>query len=292
MSINQSMIDQFKIFEQSMAEQVSAMRKTLGLGEIAPAPVSAKTKKAKKSAKAEEGSVQAEPKEPKAPNAWMTLIADTVTDMKANGWTEWTDVDGNLWNGSRPQTATDAKGQKVSDHVYDGGANDGKPPSHALGGMKRASFLKGQSDPAHTAKSKAYRDGLAEKRSASSVGSAEKEAPVADEPKKKAGRPRKPKAAEALTEPAAATEEFTEVEASTPAATPAKAKKVVMAPKKAKKVDLSFFPWEHAGKTYITNDRGDVIEPEEGVWVGRFNGTTIDESIEEPSDLDGVTMRE
>ena len=288
------MIDQFKTFEQSMTEQLSAMRKTLGLGDIAPAPVSAKTKKSKKP-KAEEPSDSAEPKEPKAPNAWMTLIANTVTDMKSNGWTEWTDVDGKLWNGSRPQTVTDAKGQKVSDHVYDGGEHNGKAPSHALGGMKRASFLKGQNDPAAAAKSKAYRDGLAEKRSASSVGSAEKDAPVADEPKKKAGRPRKPKAAEAAApeaEAPSAEAEFTEVEA-TPAATPVKAKKVVMAPKKAaKKVDLSFFPWEHAGKTYITNDRGDVIEPEEGVWVGRFNGTTIDESVEEPSDLDGVTMRE
>jgi hypothetical protein len=81
---------------------------------------------------------------------------------------------------------------------------------------------------------------------------------------------------------------FTEPAA--PAAAPQKGKKTVIAPKK--KVDLSFYAWEHDGKSYIKNDRGDVIEPEEGCWVGRFDGSKIDESIEEPTDLDGVTMRE
>jgi hypothetical protein len=57
-------------------------------------------------------------------------------------------------------------------------------------------------------------------------------------------------------------------------------------------VDLSFFPWKHGGKNFITNGRGDVIDPEEGVWVGRFNGSVIDPTVSEPSDLAGVEMRE
>jgi hypothetical protein len=105
--------------------------------------------------------------------------------------------------------------------------------------------------------------------------------------------------------------EFSDVpeEAAAPAAAPAPApsappappaaqpKKVLMKPKAAappppKKLDLTFFPWTYDGKKYITNDRGDVIEPEEGQWVGRFNGKSIDTSVPEPDDLEGVEMRE
>jgi hypothetical protein len=64
------------------------------------------------------------------------------------------------------------------------------------------------------------------------------------------------------------------------------------APPPPKKLDLTFFPWTYDGKKYITNDRGDVIEPEEGQWVGRFNGKSIDTSVPEPDDLEGVEMRE
>ena len=83
-----------------------------------------------------------------------------------------------------------------------------------------------------------------------------------------------------------------------PSAPPAAApKKVIMKPKAVappppKKLDLTFFPWTYDGKKYITNDRGDVIEPEEGQWVGRFNGKSIDTSVPEPADMDSVEMRE
>ena len=82
-----------------------------------------------------------------------------------------------------------------------------------------------------------------------------------------------------------------------PAPPAAQPKKVLMKPKAAappppKKLDLTFFPWTYDGKKYITNDRGDVIEPEEGQWVGRFNGKSIDTSVPEPDDLEGVEMRE
>jgi hypothetical protein len=84
--------------------------------------------------------------------------------------------------------------------------------------------------------------------------------------------------------------------AAPPAPPAAQPKKVLMKPKAAapppKKLDLTFFPWTYDGKKYITNDRGDVIEPEEGQWVGRFNGKSIDTSVPEPADMDSVEMRE
>jgi hypothetical protein len=303
MSINQSMITQFQALEKSMTEQLAAMRKTLGMGEITAAPAGKKVKKVKPV----DDSASAT-SEPKAPSAWNTLVAQTVADMKQNGWTSWTDLKGAVWPASRAGTIKDKSGAEVAGFVYDGGAlTDGKPPSPALGGMVRASFLKSQSDPAHAAKAAAYHEKLSEKRSAGgSVGSGEEAAPVADAPKK-AGRRKmteEEKAAAAVKRaekkaaekpaaggaPASEAEEFEDVPATV---TPVKVKKPIMAPKApVKKVDLSFFAWEHNGKKYITNDRGDVIEPEEGTWVGRFNGKTIDESVTEPTDLEGVEMRE
>jgi hypothetical protein len=59
-----------------------------------------------------------------------------------------------------------------------------------------------------------------------------------------------------------------------------------------KKVDLSFYPFVYKGKDLLMNDRGDVLDKEEGVWVGRLVNGLIDDSVAEPEDLDGVTMRE
>ena len=61
-------------------------------------------------------------------------------------------------------------------------------------------------------------------------------------------------------------------------------------PAPAKKVDLSFFEWTHDGTDYFTNDRGDVVSVE-FEWVGRFDGSKIDESAPEPEDLGSATMR-
>lgn len=166
MSINQSVIDQLEVMEKTCAE----IRKTLGLAELS-AP-SAKKPRAKKAP---------EPSgEKKAPSEWDLLIANTVEEMKTSGWPEWTDADGVLWHASRLDKVTDKKGVSTEAYVFDGGDHDGKPVSRALGGMKRASFLKAQTDPAAAEKAKAYRAKLAEKR-ASSTGSAEKKEPVADE---------------------------------------------------------------------------------------------------------------
>ena len=173
MSVNQSVIDQLTVMEKACAE----IRKTLGLAELsAPsAPASAKKPRAKKDPKPEPSG------EKKAPSDWDVLLANTIEEMKTSGWPEWTDAAGVLWHASRLDTVTDKKGNSTETYVFDGGDHDGKPPSRALGGMKRASFLKAQTDPVAAEKAKAYLAKLAEKRAASSTGSAEKKEPVADE---------------------------------------------------------------------------------------------------------------
>jgi hypothetical protein len=177
MSVNQSVIDQLTVMEKACAE----IRKTLGLAELsapsAPSAPSASAKKprAKKDPKPEPSG------EKKAPSDWDVLLANTIEEMKTSGWPEWTDAAGVLWHASRLDTVTDKKGNSTETYVFDGGDHDGKPPSRALGGMKRASFLKAQTDPVAAEKAKAYLAKLAEKRAASSTGSAEKKEPVADE---------------------------------------------------------------------------------------------------------------
>ena len=328
MSINESIIKQLTTLEQSMAEQMAAMaemRKALGMGELALPGKAKRARKSKKaSSAASDAGSAAEPKEAKAPSAWNTLVAETVAEMKQSGWESWTDLKGVSWPASRRGTMKDKSGGQREAFVFDGGEPDGKEPSPALGGMVRASFLKAQSDPAAGEKARAYHAKLAEKRSASaSTGSGEREEPVADAegvPTKKSGRPKMTdeqkaaakvkreakKAAEAAAPEAPKGEEddeFSDVPeeaAASPAAAapPAAApKKVIMKPKAVappppKKLDLTFFPWTYDGKKYITNDRGDVVDPDEGQWVGRFNGKSIDTSVPEPADMDSVEMRE
>jgi hypothetical protein len=292
---------------QSIKTELAELKRALEAR--AAEPYAEKPKGKKPSAKAEAKAAKAEsdePKEPKAPSAWNLLVAQTVADMRQNGWESWTDLKQVVWPASRRGPVKDKSGAQSEGFVYDGGEHDGKAPSPALGGMVRASYLKAQTDPAALAKAQAYHAKLDEKRSAASasVGEGEKEAPVADAaapaPKKAGRKPmtdeqkaeakakREAKKAEAAPAPETALEaEFTE---------PPAPKKVAIVKKAAapapKKVDLRFYAWEHNGKSYITNERGDVVEPEEGVWVGRFNGTTIDESVPEPADLEGVEMLE
>jgi hypothetical protein len=269
-------------------------------------PPSAPAKKGKKSKKAAaEGGAEAPKKEP---TAWNILVTETVAEMRQSGWQSWTDLKGVTWPGSRSAPVKDKKGAETgAEHfVYDGGEHDGKPPSPALGGMVRASYLKAQTDPEAKAKAEKYHAKLAEKRSTgSSVGSGVKEEPVADAPQAgaKKGRPKmteEQKAANKLkreakksSAPAAAAEEFMDVEEST---TPkpavggggsVAAAAAPSAPKKAgkKALDLNFRIWEHDGQTYVKNERGDVLSDDGSEWVGRFNGTIIDEEVAEPDDL-------
>jgi hypothetical protein len=312
MSINQSMIDQFNTFEQNTLQSLSAMRKTLGLGALSASAISS-AKPAKASAKSKKASASdsaSATSEPKPPSAWNVLVAQTVTDMKQNGWASWTDLKGNVWPASRSGVVKDKSGADFATFVYDGGANDGKMPSPALGGMVRASYLKAQTDPVAMATAKKYHEKLAEKRSASgsSVGTAEKEAPVADEPKaeKKVRKPQSEETKAAAAAKRAATKaakalpaeeaEFEDVSpapvAVAPLVTPTKPKKVVAPAAPVKKMDLSWITWQFEGKDYLTNDRRDVVDPEEGTWVGRYNGTIIDETIPEPDDIEGIEMRD
>jgi hypothetical protein len=224
----------------------------------------------------------------------------------------------------------DKKGVESEQFVYDGGDHDGKQPSPALGGMVRASYLKGLTDPEAKAKAEAYHAKLAEKRSTSgsvTSGAAEAE-PVADgeaPAKKKGGRPKMTdeqkaaakakKEAKKAAEAAAATTEEVEMAAEeledaeadgaqTPVAAPAptpepvkKAPLVKIAPKAvakpaAKKLDLSLFSWTFKGTEYLTNDRKDIVDATTGEWIGRFDGTKIDESVAEPADLAAAGMRD
>jgi len=312
MSVNQSVIDQLIVMEKACAE----IRKTLGLSELSAPSAPAKKPRAKKAP---------EPSgEKKAPSDWDVLLANTIEDMKASGWPEWTDADGVLWPASRLDTVTDKKGNSTETYVFDGGDHDGKPVSRALGGMKRASFLKAQTDPAAAEKAKAYRAKLAEKRAASSTGSAEKKEPVADDEAVAEKPKRKPQSEEtkkAAAEKRAATKAKKAAEAAeAPAPAPAVAdaeiedlepevsapepevaapltivapvvKKIKIAPKPKKEIDLFLDPWQHNGEEYYKNERGDVLTTD-GVWVGHWNGKVLDESAPEPADFEDLTTRD
>ena len=291
MSANESIIAQLSVLENACAE----IRKTLGLAELVVAPSGKAAKKAKKT-KSEPSD---ETKE-KKPSAWDLLVSQTLDEMKASGWTEWTDADGKVWPASRLEAGV---------HVFNGGEHDGKPVSRALGGMKRASFLKAQADPAAAEKAKAYRVKLAEKKSGSgsSTGSAEKADPVADEPgagkrkpqseetkaKAKATREaNKAKKAQAEPEevPADSFDEPEPAKAPEPVKVPEPVKKAKIVPKAKKVVDLLLDEWEHEGIVYYKNERGDVISMD-NEWVGHWNGKEIEEA-EEPADFESLTTRD
>ncbi len=58
-----------------------------------------------------------------------------------------------------------------------------------------------------------------------------------------------------------------------------------------KPLDLSLIPWTFNGVEYFTNDRKDVLT-DDFVWVGRFNGKSIDKSVQNPPDMAEPTVRE
>ena len=158
------------------------------VSEVKPVKQTQKQSKAeKKAAKAEGGSV----KEKKPPTAWNLLVTSTVAEMKSNGWQSFTSSEGVVWPGSKWASVTDKKGAVSDQFVYASGEHEGKPPSPALGGMLRASYLKGQSDPEAKAKAEAHRAKIAEKRS---VSSASASASAAEEPVAAPGAAKKTRA--------------------------------------------------------------------------------------------------
>jgi len=368
----QSIKDQMTAMEQSLSQ----MRLTLEALDTA----SAKTTKTTKTIKTikTKAEPKAEPKEARAPSAWNVLVQSTVADMKQNGWESWTDLKGTVWPASRRGPIKDKSGVQSEGFVYDGGENDGKSPSPALGGMVRASYLKTQSNPEAAAqkasatpsepsatasataepkkagrpkmtpeqKAEAAAKRAAAAASAPSVEQSDNESATPSEPVKKAGRPKMTpeQKAEAAAKRAAAKASAPSAEQSgnESAAEPVKKagrpkmtpeQKAAAAAKRAEKKaakasapasavasdaesvkscesgvpggwaellgeniaskpDLSFYPFKYEGKSLIMNDRGDVVDPEEGVWVGRLVNGLLDTNAAEPEDLDGVTMRE
>lgn len=182
--------------QMTIEERVAALEQSIAEMKQSAVPVKApkQSKKPKKAEAAEGGSDVA--KAAKEPTAWNLMVTATVSEMRQNGWTSWTDLKGVVWPASKPGVTVRVKDKKSgaeSDScVFDGGEHDGKPPSPALGGMVRASYLKSLTDPVAKANAEAYHAKLAERRSNASTGSGAKEEPVADAPEagKKGGRPK------------------------------------------------------------------------------------------------------
>ena len=193
MSFNQSvMMLEFATIKAELSalrsenSELKGMLQSVASAASAAEPSAKKTKTKTKSSATKAEDTDAEPKVAKAPSAWNVLVAETVADMKQNGWQSWTDLKEVVWPGSRSATVKDKSGSERSAFVFDGGSQDGKEPSPALGGMVRASYLKAQTDPEAAAKARKYHEKLAEKRSAASgsVGEAEVEADAEEAPAK------------------------------------------------------------------------------------------------------------
>jgi hypothetical protein len=225
----------------------------------------------------------APPKEKRAPNAWIVFAMRVEKIVRAAE-----ELAGKTTKEERMHTivikqfASSLKAQKG----YDEWTDDEITASHSTWTPPEMS----KQAAAKAAAPEASADGD-DAASASSAPKAKRQ--WSDEAKASAAAKRAAKKAAAPDAPDAPAP----AEAAAPAPTPAK-KAVVMKPKKAaapeptaKKVDLSFYSWTHDGKEYYTNDRGDVATTD-FEWVGRFNGTIIDESVAEPADLSEATMRD
>jgi hypothetical protein len=295
------MIEKMAVLEKSFAEGLGAlneMRAALGEGELVLSESKAKGKGRAKKSKPE----GAEAKE-RVPSAWNIFLKETVEDMKANGWPGWTGLDGVTYGASERATVKDKSGAEHEAWVYSDGPFKGKEVTPAQGGMTRASFLQAEADPAKKEKALKWQAKLAEKKAASAGSSTA----GSDHEEGAEKKPRKPqseetKAAAALKRAANKAAKATPAAAvgggSTAAVIPpppaGKPKMVISRPSAAptkKAVDLSFYAWEFKGQDYYTNDRSDVVSTEFD-WVGRFNGTTIDETVDAPEDLADARMRE
>lgn len=278
-SINQSVIEQLTAMEAACA----AIRKTLGLAELAVAAPAAKGRKSKAKAERSDSEAEGEPKEKKPPSAWIVFSVRVQKQLRAAE--EGLDKAEKTKVGTMNQFAGHLWGQKkewADEEIT--AAWDGYTPPEV---------------------SKQTLEGKSKRSGASSTGSGEAGEPVADEVK--APKPRKPqseetKAAAALKRaatkaakaakpeaPEAAEAEAEAVEVSPPvAAAPPKAKAKITP--KPKKVDLALDPWSHDGEEYYKNERGDVLSTD-GEWVGRWNGAAIDTTVPEPEDFDKLESR-
>jgi hypothetical protein len=259
-----------------------------------------KAKQSKKAAKAESEAEGAEPKEKRPPSPWILFSVRVQKILRpaeeGKDKAERTPVGtmnqfaGTLWSQVK-------EGKEWSDEEISAAWATFTPPEVSK----------------QTLEGKSKRSG--------STGSGEEAEPVADEAPKKARKPQSEetkaaaaakraatkakKAAEAAGAVAEQLDDDAEAEApaaavggagsvaaaapAPPAAAPKPKAKITPKPKKV--VDLFLDPFEHDGKEYLKNSRGDVTSAE-GEWVGHWTGSAIDTDAPEPADFDQLTTRD
>lgn len=298
MSANQSMITELAAVKASNVRlEASATRMEAELAELKAmlqkmaeqsTPVKAPRKRASKAVP------EGEEKEKRPPSAWV-LFSTHVQKVLMVGEeslekSERTRVGTFLQFASTLWSQTKASGKQFDDEEIKAAWENFTPPE-----VSKQSLA---------GKSKRSGSGSA------STGSGEESEPVADEKKTrkpqsaetKAAAAAKRAATNAAKKAAAAAPKAEAEEAEAPKAAvggggaeaapaPAPKPKTKITAKGKKTVDLFLDPFEHDGKEYLKNSRGDVTSAE-GEWVGHWTGSSIDESAPEPADFDQLTTRD
>jgi hypothetical protein len=271
---------------ETLLQSLAKMLSTAPPAPSSPAPAGKKAKKVKAPADPD-----APPKEKRAPNAWIVFAMRVEKIVRAAE-----ELAGKTTKEERMHTivikqfASSLKAQKG----YDEWTDDEITEAHSTWTPPEMSKQAAAKAAAPVAPAEPEAEAVHEVEAAAT-------APPAEKPKHQWSEEAKAAAAaKRAAKKAAGTPAEVAAEAA-PAPAPTK-KAVTMKPKKAaasagapaptaKKLDLSFYSWTHDGKEYYTNDRGDVATTD-FEWVGRFNGTIIDESVPEPADLSEATLRE
>lgn len=277
-------------------------------------------RKPKAAAEAGAEGAPAEPKPkremPEGTKAWNALVAETLADMRANGWEGWTAADGKVWAAAKRATVAGKAGSEEA-WVF---SDSGKAPSPANGGYVLASYRKAQKaeNPEEAlAKARKYREDRERQKAAKADSASEGSGEGAAKPKSAArseaqkakwaalseeekaerlaklaeGRKKRASAAEpaaaagggaAEAKPAAEAEEeddFSEVDSD--------------AGSDAEEEGLEFTAWQHGGKEYGKNQKGYVID-DDGNWVGLYSEKTgkLDRSAPRPANLDDLIQAE
>lgn len=265
--------------KELLAGQSETLLKAIGelLAErvVAAAAPSEKAPKEEKSKKAPKEKKAKDPSEPKVPstNPWILFCKKVETLIRAKEEADDVPKESKMKTVQTKQFASDLKAQKPYDDWTD---------------EEILEALEGWTPPA-VSKQEAAGKSKRKNSGGSSVGSAApKDEPVADTPEEKPVEKPAPAKAEPAPAPAPPKAE--------PAPAKAEPKKVQIkkkeaAPQPKKELDLRFYPWSHDGKAYYTNERGDVVS-EDFEWVGRFDGTKIDQTVPEPADLANAEMKD
>jgi hypothetical protein len=252
-------------------------------GKAAKAPKTAKKTKA-----ASEDSTDAEPKEKRPPNAWILFSARVEKLVRAAEEAAGTPKESAMKTVVCKQFASHLKSQKAYEEWADSEITEAMaswtPPEvskQALAKAEKEASESGSVADASEAPAPKPKRVMSEEAKAAAAA-------------KRAATNAAKKAAEASAAPAADAAPAEAAEAApapTKKAIAIKPKKAAPAPEPAKNMDLSFFAWTHDGTDYYTNDRGDVVTTD-WEWVGRFNGSVIDETVPEADDLSEATLRD